>query len=247
MMRTLLHEQFAPITSKIGYLRLDLDEATAALAGWLRDITPGGVAVEHIDAGFPGCLETLEPLTAAVVPRHLLVEVSGNWTAYFNCSLRGTDAVSAIGHLTRQVGCQGLIIITVPHTANVASTGRGRLGAVQFQMFGPLETDFLNYVRTIAVGSDGRRWEFEANGTPQWFEEMDAYQSRRVRDRFTSVMLERYCAALDLKAFEPSAYGPRAMLLHQHVPVPEGAYVMNLAEAQQWLGIVPGQADELPG
>jgi hypothetical protein len=63
-------------------------------------------------------------------------------------------------------------------------------------MFGPLGTKFVNYVRTVHVSHDGSRWAFSATGTGQWFEETDAYQARRARDRFTSEMLERYCMAL---------------------------------------------------
>jgi hypothetical protein len=246
-MKTLLDEKFAPITSKIGYLRLDLDAAALALEEWLRDITPDGITVERMETGFPACLRSLEPLTMPTIPRHLLVEASNGWTAYFNCSLRGTDAVSAIGHLSQQAGCHGLIIVTVPHKNGSTNRTSGRLGAVQFQMLGPVRTDFLNYVRTIDVGFDGKRWEFELGGTPQEFEELDAYKAFRIRDRFTSTMLERYCAALGVEVFDPDFYGARACLVHRHISVPEDAYVMSLDVVQQWLGIIPGEAANLPG
>ena len=204
------------------------------------------VSVDTVHGEFPDCLRALEPLTSGVIPRHLLVEASDDWTAYFNCGMRGTDAVSAIGHLTRTVGCQGLIIGAVPHTAGRAGAGPGRLGAVQFEFLGPSPTDFLNYIRTISVTSDGRRWDFDVGGAEQWFEEPETYKARRVRDRFTSEMLERYCRALGVNVFEPASYGPRAVLVHRHMQVPSGADI-SLDEAQRLMGIVPGQADGLPG
>jgi hypothetical protein len=246
-MQTLLSERFAPTTSSIGFLRLGLDPAVEALAGWRRSIMAGKVSAEELEAGFPGCLRSLEPLTGGARPRELLVEASGGWTAYFDCSLQGTDAVSTISYLARAAGCQGLAIDVVPYTEGKAGVRPGRYGAVQFEMFGPLQTEFLNYVRTVSAAHDGSQWVFVANGTEQWFEEVEAYRARRVRDRFSSEMLGRYCKALDLDVFNPAAYGPRAVLVRSEVKVPPDGMVMSLAEVQQWLGIVPGMADSLPG
>jgi hypothetical protein len=246
-MPTLLGEQYAPITSSPGFLQLGLDDAVAALSSWRGTLTPDGVRAEDVSGCFPACLHQLEPLTAGARPRELLMEASRGWTAYFDCLLQGTDAVSAIGYLSQAAGCQGLAIRVHPHTVGMPGFRHGRYGSVQFDLFGPLRTDFLNYVRTINVDFDGGRWVFGANGTPQWFEETDAYRARRIRDRFTSGMLERYCQALGLDAFNPHAYGPRATLVHSDVVMPLDNMVLSLAEAQQWLEIIPGIADELQG
>jgi hypothetical protein len=246
VMKTLLSDRFAPITSSIGFLQLGLDDAVEALTEWRRKLV-GAVETDELDAGFPECLHALEPLTGGVRPRELLVDGSDGWTAYFDCSLRGTDAVSTVGYLSRKVGCQGLAITTVPHTVGLTGVMNGQMGSVQFEMFGPLQTEFLNYVRTIALSYDGSRWVFEADGTEQWFEDLDAYKARRVRDRFTTEMLERYCKALDLDVFAPGTYGPRAVLVRTRVEVPKDGYVMTLDEVQRWLEIVPGQVDQLVG
>jgi hypothetical protein len=241
-MRTLLDERFAPITSQIGFLETSVDEAQQALEDWRGELYDH-VASAALDA-FPDALRHLEPLTAAGRPREILVPV-GRWTAYFDNSLRGTDALSAIGHLSRRMQCQGLAVTTVPHTLD--GRGTGRAGAVQFELFGPLATEFLNYVRTVAVTFDGSRWVFTATGTPQAFEETGAYQARRTRDRFTSEMLERYCKALGIDVFDPEAYGPEAFLLESAVPLPADGLVMSLKQAQEALHIEPGIASTLPG
>jgi hypothetical protein len=227
-MQTLLSERFAPLTSSIGFLRLKLDEAADALIDWRRSLVPGRVTFDEVKTRFPDCLHALEPLTAGARPRELLVEASGGWTAYFDCSLRSADAVSAIGYLTRKAACQGLAVETVPHTVGAPGVKNGRYGSVQFQMFGPLKTHFLNYVRTVAVAFDGSRWVFSASGTEQWFEETEAYRARRVRDRFTSEMLGRYCKALDLDVFNADAYGPRSILLESGVKMPADTTILPL-------------------
>jgi hypothetical protein len=239
-MRTLLNDRFAPITSSPGYLKLGLDDAVAALAAWRRRLSRGRpVSVEEVTDPFPECLHRLEPLTGGVRPRELLVEASKGWTAYFDCSLRGTDAVSTVGYLTEAAGCQGLSIRAVPHTLGQPGPRHGQMGAVQFEMFGPLKTDFLNYIRTVHASFDGSHWVFDAVGTPQDFEEIDSYQAPRVRDRFTSEMLDRYCRALGLDVFNPQAYGPRAVLVRAEVQVPPTGKVMTLDEVQRWLEILP--------
>lgn len=237
-MKTLLDDRFAPITSSIGYLRQDLDSAADALIRWRRELFTVVESVQMM-AALPECLPLLEPLTGGARPRELLVEVSGGWTAYFDCSLRGTDAVSTIGYLSERIGCQGLAVVTVPHTVHDRGTG-GQMGSVQFEMFGPLRTDFMNSVRSISASFDGNRWVFHASGTEQWFENSDAYKSRRIRDRFTAQMIDDYAKALELDVFDPAAYGPRAVLVSSNQVVPPSGSVMSLEEVQRWLGIVPG-------
>lgn len=240
-----MSERFAPITSSVGFLEVSLDDAVEAVEAWRRSLYPA-VSVSRQRDGFPGALGRLEPLTGGARPRELLV-AAGSWTAYFDSSLRGTDAVSAVGHLTRKLQCQGLAVDVVPHTVGATGVREGRMGAVQFELFGPLDTDVLNYVRTVSVVFDGSRWQFNATGTEQTFEEVDAYQGRRVRDRFTSAMLKRYCQALGIEVFDPGVYGPDAVLVESTVPMAPDGLVMTLQQAQDWLEIVPGMADSLPG
>jgi hypothetical protein len=245
-MPTLLGEQFAPITSSPGYLRLGLDEAVRALTDWRRSIVPSGVDAQEIPDRFPDCLSRLEPLLASRRPRELLVAMKGEWTAYFDCGLHGTDAVAPVGYLAGAIGCDGLAIRSTPSTASLPGVKNGRLGAVQFELFGPTRTEFLNYVRTVSLIFDSL-WEFDVSGTPQAFEETAAYKARRVRDRFNSQMLERYCQALGVDAFDSDAYGSRAVLVTSHLVAEPRGPVMSLAEAQVYLGIVPGEADRFPG
>lgn len=244
-MRTLLSERFAPITSSIGFLELPLEEVAAGLEQWTRSLDKT-VRVQRPSEGFPEVLHRLEPLTGGAVPRELLVD-AGRWTAYFDNSLRGTDASPVVGHLAEQLGCPGVVIDDQPHTVGLPGIRDGRYGSVQFELFGPLQTDWLNQVRAVAAAYDGDRWRFNAVGTVQPFEEVEAYGARRVRDRFTSEMLERYCKALGIEVFDPNFYGPEAVFFEVDVTVPKEGLVLSLADAQAWLEIIPGMADTLPG
>jgi hypothetical protein len=233
-------EAFAPTTSAIGFLELPLADVTSALQAWRSERHPG-VQVERLSGPLDSMLPILEPLTAGTRPRELLVETAGGrWTAYFDCLLTGTDAVSAIGHLSRTLKCQGLAIRCEPDVPS--SDGRpARMGATQFELFGPLPTEFINYVRTVSVINDGGRWRFDANGTVQWFEDVSRYEARRVRSRFDAAMLRDYCRALGVDPFDTSAYGPQGALVTTPLPPAPGGHVMSFAEVQKWLGISPAR------
>ncbi len=246
-MKTLLSERFAPTTSRIAFVHLDLDSTVEILAGWRRGLglDPN---CQAIDGDLPGALGQLEPLTIGARPRELLVETDGGWTAYFDCGHDGTDPIPAVLYLTHLARCDGLAITCVPTTRDQYDDRRGRLGAVQFELVGPKSrTHFLDYVRSVWVNHDGDRWTFGTNGAVQPFEEQERYRARKVRDRFTSDMLERYCRAIGINPFEASAYGPRGVVVRTHHPVGDDGTVMSLQEAQARLAIVPGEADELEG
>ena len=149
-----------------------------------------------------------------------------------------------MGFLSRAIGCDGFAVRSTPHI-NVAGVVR-RYGSVQFELFGPHQTHFINYVRTISVTND-EGWHFDINGEPQPFEDHTAYTRTRVRDRFTSQMLAEYCLALGIDVFNAAAYGPRGVLVRNLVKLSGEQLVMSLRDAQVRSGIVPGEADGLPG
>jgi hypothetical protein len=233
---TLSGDKFAPITSSIGFLRVPLDEAAEALFRWRMDLH-GDVRRSDLEGGLVSGISRLEPLTGGVRPRELLVATSNaEWTAVFDCGVDGGDQVTTVGHLSRTIPCQGVVVTSIPHTAS--KDGRsGRYGALQFEMFGPVRTEFLNYVRTISLIHDGARWRFDANGTVQDFEDLDAYQRRRVRDRFTLANLIDYCAALGVAPFDQDFYPGPSVLLETPATPPREAKVLSLSEARAWLGI----------
>jgi hypothetical protein len=108
---------------------------------------------------------------------------------------------------------------------------------VHFQLFAPQETEFLNYLRGVSVGHDGERWVFHATGPIQPFEETLEYGAHRVRDRFTPLMLERYCAALGIDLFAPDFYGPNAVLLINKGPFASEPKCFSRQEALDKLGL----------
>ncbi|MFP5283900.1 MAG: hypothetical protein ACLGIF_10680 [Actinomycetes bacterium] len=243
-MKTLLEEQFAPITSEIGFLRLPFPRAAAALESWRREQRPG-LTVTSLAEPLDAALARLPPL-AASVPRELLVEVRGGWCAYFDAAPDGTAAYEAVHHLARALHCDGLRVVVVPHgPRRPDDEAAARPGALRWEL--TYRTDWASETRAVAVQYHDAAWQFSESGRPQPYEETTAYRAKRVRDRFTSAMLERYCQALGLEVFDPAAYGPRGVLLEHKVRPSWRTRPRPLPEVQARLGIVPGAARDLPG
>jgi len=229
-------ERLAPVTSSIGFVRAPMHEAAEALCEWRQSIH-GSAQIVRLQGGLVDNISRLEPLTGGVRPRELVVgTASPEWTAVFDCGVQGGDQITTVGYLARTKRWHGVVVTYIPDSADASPE---RFGARQLELFGPVATDFLNYVRTISVVREGSRWRFDATGTVQDFEDEKAYRKRRVADRFTPEMLRDYATALGLSPFDESFYpGPSALVVNPATP-PPGGLVLDLASAQRRVGIVP--------
>ena len=232
----LLEDRWAPVTSELGFLETDAEHAARAFAAWQGGLlAPRGIAVGV--SPVPGTLEqtlsTLLPLNDAERRRHLFIPTRSPWTAYIDNGWQGTDAASAMSYMARTLGCRGMRVVAVPHTLR---KDKGRYGAVMFELYGPRQTDWLNYLRTLYVSNDGGRWVFGQSGEPFPFEKLDRYQARKVRDRFTFEMLEEYLHHLGLSPFQEDFYLPQgapAWLVEKTGPVVSAQKEYTLAQVRE--------------
>ena len=234
-MRYLLDNELAPLTFSWGFVESPLSVVGNYFAGWLRGIH-SSVAVEAVNAALPGALRKLEPLITPA-RRTLLLSTPSRWTAYFDNGSGGGDPQSRVGHVCQALRCRGLALHCVPHTlASEAKDAKGVYGSVQFILFASERRKFLNYERCIAAANDGGKWVFYTSGTPQPFEEPKRYLAKRVVDRFTPEMLERYCSALGIQLFAPEFYGPEGLLISVLDPLPSRFVPVTLEEARERIG-----------
>lgn len=231
----LLHDGFAPITSAMGFLRAPVDVVSDGLMTWRRRIH-GVARAEPLAGGFTDNVGRLEPLTGGVRPRELVVgTLNAEWSALFDCGVMGGDPVARVGYLAHELQVPGVVVRSIPERG--ADEGSRRLGSRQLELFSPEDTEFLNYVRTISVTQQDDRWHFDANGAVQDFEEVEAYEARRVKDRFTGAMLRRYVLALGLRPFDADFFPGPSVLVTNSAEPPDGAMVMSLHEVRQFLGL----------
>ena len=107
--------------------------------------------------------------------------------------------------------------------------------ATSFTLVGPYETEWLNEIRHVSARKDGGPWKFFQRGEVQPFEQVGHYENKHIRERFTPEMLESYCAALGILAFDATFYGPRSLLVHQLTKFPRISPKMTFQEAQAHL------------
>ncbi len=233
---TLCGDRWAPVTSRIGFLRAPLEDVATALLDWRRSIH-GTAERTDLANGLAANVDRLEPLTAGVRPRELLVATHApDWTAVFDCGVQGGDQVTTVGYLARTIPTNGVCVVSIPDRRATADLP-DRYGARQLEIFSPLATDFMNYTRTLSVVRDGARWRFDANGTVQDFEDTGAYRQRKITDRFTPRLLHDYAAALDLRPWDLDFYpGPCVLITNPAVP-PLPDWVLTIAQTQRRTGV----------
>jgi hypothetical protein len=206
----LLDDRWAPVTSEMGFLELGAEQAAQAFATWQRGLpTSHGFTVEvlPVTGTLEQVLSSLLPLSGGETQRRLFIPTRSVWTAYVTNQWTGTDAASPTSVMARRLSIRGLRVVAVPHTRR---KNQGvRYGAVMLDMFGPEQPGkILNYVRSIYAANDGGRWVFGHSGEPFPFEQVEQYQARRMRDRFTFEMLKDYLRHLGLAPFEEDFYLP---------------------------------------
>jgi hypothetical protein len=210
-----------PIGWAVGFLERPYLEVVDATKGWNR--VERFAATELPPLPLSERLLRLAPLQQPP-KRELLLPAGERWTAHIANSILGGDSVSWVGALSGELGCQGVIATHVP-------IGQYTHPCTQFELLGPNGPPSLRYIRTITAGVfDSGRWTFEVSGDQLPFEEPDAYQQRRKRDRFTRPMLIRYLAALGIHADDPQIYARAGILfesLSDYVP-----RTMTLSEAR---------------
>lgn len=233
----LLEDRWAPVTSEMGFLELGAEQAAQAFATWQRGlVTSQGNTIEvlPISGTLEQVLSSLLPLDGGETQRDLFIATRSAWTAYVSSQWTGTDAASPISYMARRLSTRGLRVVAVPHT--LRKDGGGRYGGVMLDVFGPEQPGKIhNYVRAIEVANDGGHWVFEQEGEPFAFEQVERYQARRVRDRFTFEMLKDYLRHLGLSPFEEDFYmppGSRAWLIQKTGPATTVGRQYTLEEAR---------------
>jgi hypothetical protein len=239
--RPLLNNAFAPVTFRFGFVETSFSSLSDVFQEWFRTIDAKypnlRTEFTSITAPLSTALLSLEPLTSPS-DRYLLVETSSDWTAIFANGLRVNDVASAIGYLPTVLKCRG---VEVGYAPDFSKSNRKNLirkwGSTLFALYGPTKTDWLNRIRHVQVWNDVDGWTFDEGGEVQPFEEPDVYKKRRIADRFTSEMLERYCKALGIELNRDDFYGRRSCAVRTTGQKHRGDLAMSIADARARLDL----------
>jgi hypothetical protein len=232
-MKYLFDNQFAPITFSPLVTVID------ALSEWRKTLF-AEVTTISLTKELPEALPQLEPLTLPPTTE-LLVATDSAWTAYFDNAANGGDPFGPISFLAETIKCCGLTVTCIPNTlSGQFGDKKGTYGAISFALFAPEPREWLNCERSVSAMNDGGRWRFDTVGIPQVFEDLKQYQAKRIKDRFTSDMLEQYCEALRIRLFGEKFYTADSLLISTRRASLN--VVRTLAEARDLIGLpsLPG-------
>lgn len=230
-----------PITSEYGFIEADFRNVAEWYRVWDTSIqAPLGRRVEAraIDGSLESMLHQLEPLTSPLPTRVAFVEADGGWCAYFENGVHGADG-ARLSHVAKELRCRALRVAAVADTLGNSASGHGpgRYGATILEVYGPVETTFLNYVRSIAVVNDGGRWRFAARGEPLEGEDTSSYRARRVQDRFDITHLDRCAKLMGVRPFDETFFGHAGRLLERKGPMPSTFKEHSLVDVRAACGL----------
>ena len=142
-MSTLCSWPLSSQACEIGFLEADFQAVIAAFSSWQQDLLNrrGNTLITSPlrSAGISASLSSLFPLTTVEPRRFLVTPTSSRWVALFDNSYPHPDVSGTVSYLARVIGCRGVRATLVPE-------GGDQLPARIFELYGPTETDCLNYV-----------------------------------------------------------------------------------------------------
>ena len=164
--------------------------------------------LNQVDGSLEDVLLKLVPLCVVDADRILFIPTKSNWTAFFGNNFRGTDP-SPISYLAERCKCRTIRIVATPFIMK-KDESRGFEGALILEVFGPENTGTMiqNTLRSIRLEKDIGRWSFDLTGNPFPFEQLDRYEKRNKKDRFTMEMMVEYLMELGIDAFQEEFYLP---------------------------------------
>jgi len=222
------NSRYLPTSFRVGFIKCPLDVFLKAYVEWRsgHGYTSKSRQVEGIGAAIDGLGDLMMP-----PKRYVVCETDSAWTGYLDNGRQGSDPFSAIGYLSQAIGCEGLIVTYVQQSPKSYSY-------VGFELYASAPREWLNLERSVSAYNDGGRWKFFARGAQQPFEEVEQYTNRKIADRFTPGMLDRYCRAIGVRAFDEDFYGPKCSVIETHGPASRTpARIQTRADARRELGI----------
>ena len=215
--------RYAPTTNFMAFFETPYDELVDFIVQWERKrdiVNEYPTPTRKIDIGgtWEQRLNSLLPLNRSKV---MVSETQSNWCVYVNNSMHGTCLNSDPPYLCEKLGVREIAITLVRDIPKI------KPGSTQFlykdgtraeKVLSATGTGWCNqFSRRYIAAHHESRWEFVEQGEPLPFEEVEQYQARRIKDRLTPEMVERYCSHFGIDFLNPDFYSGRACVFESWV------------------------------
>lgn len=206
--------QYAPVTTHMAFFEMSAAEFANALFGRTDAITkmwdfPWQVKKQTVSGTLANKLDGLLPLTTVRSSKTLVSATRSGWVAYIPNSYRGGDVHAEPDFLAKTLRVRSLSVVL---TEDVP---RGQPGSLQFVLRDGRGDDMTT--RSITVHKESR-WEFSEFGERMPFEEIENYNAKKIKDRLTIEMIERYCGHFGIELFDTSFYSGDGYIIHSYPP-----------------------------
>lgn len=190
----LLSGELVPVGSSVSFLQRPCADVLEVIGGiradTMLDVTEVG--------SLPASARVLDPMEAPWTTE--LVIDCGDWTAYLNNAIGGSDITAIAPAVARMMNT---VCVVAQHTLQ---HGPGH-AATQLWLQGPGGKPPLMYVRTLSAHCRDGRWSWYTSGTMQDFERPERYERRRIAQRLDRALLVEYLDALGIPVDDPSFFG----------------------------------------
>ena len=212
---------YFPVTSAMAFIEAPFETLRDAAIARLQMINRVGerdwtITSQYVEGDLDQKMQSLLPLTAPAT-LNLVTATRSSWCAWVgNQAFGSMDNESSPTSVARELKTRVALLWLMDDYPGV------KIGSVQFR-FADYSLEGAS-MRSIAVFKD-TRWGFvESGGPPLPFEEAEAYQTRRIRDRLTPDRVARYCQAVGIDLFNPAFYEGPGVLIRTWTP-PTTQYV----------------------
>jgi hypothetical protein len=228
--------RYAPTTNIMAFLEAPYDKLVDCIAQWERKRDKyREVPVQKIEIGgtWEQRLNSLLPLTLHS-PKAMISETQSPWCVYVDNGMQGTDLNSDPRYLCKTLGIREVSVVMVKDIPNdqPGSTQFVYMDGTRAEKIGTPTDYYYKIPGRYVLAHRESRWEFEEWGEPFPFEEMEQYQARRIKDRLTPEMVERYCSHFGIDLFNPDFYSGRACIFERQVH-PDTPKLLHFPNQQQ--------------
>ena len=225
-MEVLFDDKLRPITTKIAYLKTDIDLIIENFTNWQIPLIAkhdNTFSKHTIVSNLKKTLLHLCPLTTAERRRYLFVPTQSKWVAFFDNGHTGTDrTIPEV--LSKNLNAECVYFSYDPNTEETL-----------FDYFKKVDNNEIDLSRSIATINDGG-WKFHQYGTPLLFEKQENYKIRQIKSRFNLNLLSEYLKNLGINAFEENYYNTSkgSILLDKHGRKFDNTKDLTLEQAQDF-------------
>lgn len=198
-MKHLFDSKFAPLTDCMGFVNVDIDTALKEYLDWCMPLMKrNGNDIKTIEWYNSFTFSLLELMPFNFPEKILLFSTDSSWTGYLENVTR--TETGRIKRISEPLNCKSIEVGVWPSKSGkvINNWGGGFFSLNQGN----------ELIRLMMLSRQDRGWEFDNYGEYLPFEEVEKYNEKLARNRFTPEMLDRYLKHYGIDFFNEEFYMP---------------------------------------